>query len=285
MTNLGRRAMRLARVDFEGTARFGAVEHTVVRLLDVAVTPQALFGLEAHQLFELVQRSTVEVPVDEAVLLAPTPTPSKIVCVGLNYRDHANEAGQSLPDRPLLFSKPPSAIVGPGDEISWPDDVTAQVDWEAELAVVVGGELHGQDATECMKRVFGYTIANDITARDLQFSDGQWFRGKSLDTFCPVGPYIVTADEFGDPQQKGISSSVNDTLMQDASTSDMIFPVDFLLSWISRQIRLVPGDLVLTGTPPGVGAFRTPPRYLTAGDVVEVAVDAIGALRNPVGTR
>jgi len=277
--------MRIARVDVEGTARFGVVVGDAVRLLDPALTPEILFTLGADQLLEQNNRSTVEVPIDEVALLAPTPAPSKIVCVGLNYRDHANESGQAPPEQPLLFSKPPSAIVGPGVAVRLPGDLTHEVDWEAELAVVVGGELDGENAADCLERVFGYTAANDVTARDLQFSDGQWFRGKGLNTFCPVGPHIVTADEFGDPQRKKVRAFVNGTCMQDSPTSDMIFPIGFLLSWISRQIRLYPGDLLLTGTPPGVGAFRTPPVFLRAGDVVEVDVEGVGILRSPVSSR
>lgn len=214
--------------------------------------------------------------------LNPVPAPSKIVCVGLNYRDHADESGQAAPKEPLLFAKFPSALVGPDDAISWPAGLTSQVDWEGELAVVVGATLSGARPAECLDGVFGYTAANDVSARDVQFGDSQWVRGKSIDTFCPVGPEVVTQSEFGDPQKKTLRTFVNGACMQNGSTADMIFPVGELLSWISGQITLEPGDLILTGTPPGVGAFRTPPVFLQPGDIVEIQIEGIGGLRSPV---
>jgi 2-keto-4-pentenoate hydratase/2-oxohepta-3-ene-1,7-dioic acid hydratase in catechol pathway len=208
-----------------------------------------------------------------AVLGPPLRRPSKIVCVGLNYRDHAAESALELPEQPLLFAKFPSSLIGPGDPISWPTGVTEQVDWEAKLAVVMGRD----------GRAFGYTVANDVSARDLQFGDGQWTRGKSLDTFCPVGPAVVTADEVPDPQALRVLARVNGETLQDAPTSDMVFGVAEILAHCSRSFTLLPGDLVLTGTPPGVGAFRSPPVFLKAGDEVEMEVEGVGVLANPVG--
>jgi len=222
------------------------------------------------------------VPARDVPLGPPLQRPSKIVCVGLNYEDHTAETKLERPERPLLFTKFASCLIGPGDEISWPTGITEQVDWEAELAVVVGRRLRDADEATALDAVFGYTAANDVSARDVQFSDGQWTRGKSLDTFCPLGPAIVTADEVPDPQALGIRARVNGTTMQDASTAHMIFGVASILSFCSQSFTLEPGDLVLTGTPSGVGAFREPPVFLAAGDRVDVDIDGIGTLSNPV---
>ena len=213
---------------------------------------------------------------------APIARPSKIVCVGLNYRDHAKEAELDLPAEPLLFAKFPSTIVGPGVPIAWPEGLTEKVDWEAELAVVVGRGLRDADVEECGQAVFGYTVANDVSARDLQFGDGQWTRGKSLDGFCPLGPEIVTADEVPDPHALAIRTRVNDELVQDSNTSEMVFGVDQILSFCSHAFTLFPGDLVLTGTPAGVGGFQKPPRFLGDGDHVEVEVEGVGVLPSPI---
>ena len=222
-------------------------------------------------------------PVDGVELRAPLRAPSKIVCVGLNYHDHAEETGLELPEAPLLFAKFPSSIIGPGEPIVWPSGLTTDVDWEAGLAVVVGRRLHQAGPQDALAAVFGYTGANDISARDLQFSDGQWTRSKSIDTFCPLGPAVVTADEFGDPQACRVRTRVNDDVVQDSSTARMIFGVAEILSFISRSFTLEPGDLVLTGTPAGTGAFRSPPVFLRPGDVVEVELGGVGVLRNPIG--
>jgi 2-keto-4-pentenoate hydratase/2-oxohepta-3-ene-1,7-dioic acid hydratase in catechol pathway len=262
--------------------RFGCEVDGAIRLLAASVDANALFTSDEEELGRLLRGSDAEVPLDGTTRLAPVPRPSKIVCVGLNYRDHADESGEDAPDAPLLFSKFPSSLIGHDDVIRWPAGLTSEVDWEGELAVVVGARLRGASPEACMDGVFGFTAANDVSARDLQFGDGQWVRGKSLDTFCPVGPSIVTVAEFGDPQDKRVRTLVNGTVMQDGSTRDMIFPVAGLLSWVCRQITLEPGDLVLTGTPPGVGAFRTPPVFLSAGDRVEVEVEDVGTLRSHV---
>jgi 2-keto-4-pentenoate hydratase/2-oxohepta-3-ene-1,7-dioic acid hydratase in catechol pathway len=222
-------------------------------------------------------RAAADVPLGP-----PLKSPSKIVCVGLNYEDHTAETKLERPERPLLFSKFASCLIGPEQDIHWPAGLTEQVDWEAELAVVIGRTLRSADQTEAMDAVFGYSVANDVSARDLQFSDGQWMRGKSLDSFCPLGPAIVTADEVPDPQALRISARVNGETMQDASTADMIFPVAEILSYCSHSFALQPGDLILTGTPAGVGAFRNPPIHLKPGDRVEVEVETIGTLANPV---
>jgi 5-carboxymethyl-2-hydroxymuconate isomerase len=220
----------------------------------------------------------------DAELAAPISAPSKIVCVGLNYHDHCEETGVPAPERPLLFAKFPSSLAGPGQPVVWPEGLTDQVDWEAELAVVIGRRLKDAGPDEVMDAIFGYTAANDVSARDLQFSDGQWTRGKSIDTFCPLGPVVVTAGEYGSPHGRALSTRVNGETVQDSSTDRMIFDVPTILSFASRALTLEPGDLVLTGTPAGCGGFRSPPVYLHPGDVVEVEVEGIGLLRNPIGS-
>jgi 2-keto-4-pentenoate hydratase/2-oxohepta-3-ene-1,7-dioic acid hydratase in catechol pathway len=221
------------------------------------------------------------VPLGPGMLAAPLEAPANIACVGLNYEDHIRETGLDRPERPLIFAKLTSSLLGPDEEIRWPAGLTSQVDWEAELAVVIGRRMHRVPVDEALRYVFGYTAANDVSARDLQFSDGQWVRGKSIDSFCPIGPVLVTADAY-DPAAKRIASRVNGASMQDSSTSEMVFGTAEILSFLSAFATLEAGDLVLTGTPWGVGGFRDPPIYLGAGDVVEVEVEGIGVLRNPV---
>lgn len=211
--------------------------------------------------------------------------PGKIVAVGLNYLDHIREAGMERPQRPLLFAKFPSSVIGPEQPIVIDAELTERVDWEVELAVIVGAPLRHVSPAEALAGVAGYTVANDVSARDLQFSDGQWVRGKSLDTFCPLGPVVVTPDEIGDPQALRLWTAVNGQTVQDSSTSEMVFGVAELLSYCSRSFTLDPGDVLLTGTPWGCGEFMTPRRSLVPGDVVEVGVDRIGVLRNPVVAR
>lgn len=218
----------------------------------------------------------------EVELAAPILRPSKIACIGLNYRDHCRETGLGEPERPLVFAKFLSALAGPGDQIRWPHGLTEKVDWEAELAVVIGRRLRDVDPGEALEGIFGYTAANDVSARDLQAADKQWVRAKSIDGFCPVGPVLVSADEFGDPQQKRIACRVNGETKQDSSTAEMIFGVAEIISFLSHSSTLEPGDLILTGTPWGVGGWADPPVFLTAGDVVEVEVEGVGVLANPV---
>jgi 5-carboxymethyl-2-hydroxymuconate isomerase len=207
---------------------------------------------------------------------------AKVACVGLNYADHIRETGLEAPARPLIFAKFASSVVAGGVPIRWPEGLTTQVDWEAELTVVIGRRMRDVAPEQALDGVFGYTVANDVSARDLQFADVQWVRSKSIDTFCPLGPVVVTADEFGDPQAKRILSRVNGQVMQDSNTSEMIFSAAEIISFLSHSCTLEPGDLILTGTPWGVGGFRTPPIFLKAGDVVEVEVEGIGVLSNPI---
>jgi 2-keto-4-pentenoate hydratase/2-oxohepta-3-ene-1,7-dioic acid hydratase in catechol pathway len=214
--------------------------------------------------------------------LAAPVTPGKIVAIGLNYLDHVREAGVEAPERPLVFAKFPSSIIGPGDPIVFDDTVCERLDWEVELAVVIGARLRRADAATALRGVFGYTVANDVSARDVQFADGQWVRGKSLDTTCPLGPVIVTADAVGDPQALRLTTRVNGETVQDSTTGEMVFGVAELLSFCSHSFTLEPGDVVLTGTPWGCGEFMDPRRSLAAGDRVEVEIEGIGVLANPV---
>jgi 2-keto-4-pentenoate hydratase/2-oxohepta-3-ene-1,7-dioic acid hydratase in catechol pathway len=222
-------------------------------------------------------------PLRAGMLAAPVTAPSKIACVGLNYHDHCRETGMEPPERPLIFAKFSSSLTGPDSAIEWPEGLTEQVDWEAELAVVIGRRIKAVSESEALEAVFGYTAANDVSARDLQFSDQQWVRGKSLDTFCPVGPVVVTPDEFGDPQDKRLVARVNGETMQDSTTGEMIFGVAAIVSFLSHACTLEPGDLILTGTPWGVGGFRDPPIFLAPGDTVEIEVEGVGVLNNEVG--
>jgi 2-keto-4-pentenoate hydratase/2-oxohepta-3-ene-1,7-dioic acid hydratase in catechol pathway len=215
-----------------------------------------------------------------AKLLAPLTRPGKIVAIGRNYREHATEEGVDPPPAPLIFAKWPSAVIGPGAEIRWDPALSAQVDYEAELAVVIGRRARDVAVGDAIGFVFGYTCLNDVSARDIQFGDGQWTRGKSLDTFCPMGPAIVTGDEVGDPQDLAIACSVNGDRLQDSRTAAMYFGIAEIISYCSRSFTLEPGDVIATGTPGGVGAFREPPRFLADGDRVVVEIERIGRLEN-----
>jgi 2-keto-4-pentenoate hydratase/2-oxohepta-3-ene-1,7-dioic acid hydratase in catechol pathway len=207
-------------------------------------------------------------------------TPQKIVCIGLNYRDHAQEQGVALPERPLLFSKWPNTLIGNGDAIRIPP-VTKQVDYEAELGVVIGRRASRVSRDDALDVVRGYVVANDVSARDLQFSDGQWVRGKSLDTFLPVGE-VVPASEVPDPQALPIRAIRNGETLQDSNTGNMVFGVAEIVSFVSQAITLEPGDLIITGTPAGVGAFRTPQVWLEPGDEITIEIDGVGSITNPV---
>jgi 2-keto-4-pentenoate hydratase/2-oxohepta-3-ene-1,7-dioic acid hydratase in catechol pathway len=214
--------------------------------------------------------------------LGPPLLPGKVVAVGLNYRTHADESGIAAPEQPLIFAKFPSSVIGPSDPIVIDPGLTKRVDWEVELAVVIGRRMRNVPVEGALEHVFGYTVANDVSARDVQFGDGQWTRGKSFDSFCPLGPVVVTADELGPPDDLRVTTRVNGELMQDDSTANMIFGVAELLAFCSRCFTLEPGDVLLSGTPDGCGEFMDPPRSLAPGDVVEVAVEGIGTLANRV---
>jgi 2-keto-4-pentenoate hydratase/2-oxohepta-3-ene-1,7-dioic acid hydratase in catechol pathway len=207
--------------------------------------------------------------------------PGKIVCVGLNYLDHAQEGGMELPKAPLLFAKWPNSLIGDGEPIVLPPEAT-EVDYEAELGVVIGTKAKRVSEADALEYVEGYICVNDVSARDLQFGDGQWTRGKSVDTFCPVGPRVVPREEIADPQQLGIRCIVNGEALQDSSTAQMIFSVAEIIAYVTRVITLDPGDLIATGTPAGVGVFRDPKVLLKDGDEVSVEIEGVGTLTNPV---
>jgi 2-keto-4-pentenoate hydratase/2-oxohepta-3-ene-1,7-dioic acid hydratase in catechol pathway len=213
--------------------------------------------------------------------MLPIDRPGKIICVGLNYRDHAEEQGTALPEAPLLFAKWQNTLVGPGDPIVIPPVVT-KCDYEAELGVVIGERVRDVSAENALEAVAGYVCVNDVSARDLQFADGQWTRGKSPDTFCPVGPALVSRDEIPEPQALPIRAILNGEIVQESSTANMIFGVADVIAYVTRTITLEPGDLIATGTPAGVGAFRDPPLYMQPGDEITIEIDGIGSLTNPV---
>jgi 2-keto-4-pentenoate hydratase/2-oxohepta-3-ene-1,7-dioic acid hydratase in catechol pathway len=206
--------------------------------------------------------------------------PQKIVCVGLNYRDHAEEQGVDLPERPLLFAKWPNTLIADGEPIRIPA-ISRRVDYEAELGVVIGERASGVETGSALDHVQGYVVANDVSGRDLQFADGQWVRGKSLDTFLPVSE-LVPAAQVPDPQALPIRAILNGEVMQDSSTANMIFGVAEVVAFVSQAITLEPGDLILTGTPAGVGVFRDPKVLLQPGDEITIEIEGLGALTNPV---
>ena len=213
-------------------------------------------------------------------MAVPIPRPGKIVCVGLNYRDHAEEQGAELPEAPLLFAKFTTSLIGPGDPIVIPPIVT-KCDYEAELGVVLGATVRQVSRENALEAVAGYVVANDVSARDLQFGDGQWTRGKSPDTFCPVGSLVPAAD-VRDPHSLPIRAILNGEVVQDSTTANLVFGVDEVISYASQTATLEAGDLILTGTPAGVGIFRDPPRLLRPGDEITIEIDGVGTLTNPV---
>ena len=257
----------------------GAFPPTIRQLL--AAGPEVL-----EHVRRLTKRSdVVRLPVDKARLAAPVPEPQKIICLGLNYRDHAAETNAPIPKEPILFSKYPTALIGPGEAIVLPA-VSNEVDYEAELVIVVGKRGRHLTADNALAHVAGYTIGHDVSARDWQLrKDGkQWMVGKTFDTFAPLGPELVTADEIPDPFNLGIRLRLNGQTMQNSNTKQMIFGIGATLAYLSKVFTLEPGDLIFTGTPPGVGMARKPPVYLKDGDVVEVEIDGLGVLRNPVAS-
>jgi 2-keto-4-pentenoate hydratase/2-oxohepta-3-ene-1,7-dioic acid hydratase in catechol pathway len=228
-------------------------------------------------------RFAVRHPAATARLHAPVPDPSKIVCIGLNYRDHAIEGGKAIPTEPVVFAKFPNTLVGHGSPIVLPS-ISHKVDYEAELVVVIGRKAKNVPVDEALQYVAGYTIGHDVSARDWQFrgEERQWTIGKTFDTFGPMGPHLVTADEVPDPHNLPIRLRLNGQVMQNSNTKEFIFPVPVLIAHLSKVMTLEPGDLIFTGTPPGVGSARKPPVWLKEGDDVEVEIDGLGVLRNPV---
>lgn len=285
--------MKIAAFSIQEKQHIGVVEENrVISLtaLDADQFPACVksFIERSSELLPLAEQFVKQGGRDEAVfalsdvkIQAPIPQPEKIICVGLNYIDHCKETGMEPPKSPVIFSKYANAIVGHTEAVEIPVN-SNEVDFEAELAIVIGKEakrVTEEEATDC---VFGYTILNDISARDLQFADGQWSRGKTADTFAPTGPVVVTQDEIKDPHQLDISLELNGEVMQDSNTSNLIFTVPKIISFLSQSMTLKPGDLIATGTPPGVGMGRTPKVWLKNGDRMSVTIEKIGTLSNHV---
>ena len=283
--------MRLVSFQHEGTDRLGIdLNGRVIPATDLlADGPQTIGDVLADpgtldRLREALAASpsspSVGIPFDQQTLLSPVPRPGKVVAIGLNYREHAEEGGRDTPPEPVLFAKFTTSIVGHGAEIRWDPGLTAAVDFEAELAVVIGREARRVTQAQALDYVLGYTCLNDVSARDLQYADKQFVRAKSLDTFTPIGPALVTADEIPDPQTLGIRCLVNGEVMQDSSTAQMVHGVAALIAFCSRAFTLEPGDIIATGTPSGVGWFRDPKRLLRDDDEVAVEIERVGRLVN-----
>jgi 5-carboxymethyl-2-hydroxymuconate isomerase len=270
--------MHIATVNLNGRPQLAIKRDGVLVLTDA---PPGRTLLDVIRSGDALAPASAAAPPADAPLGAPL-RPGKIVAIGLNYMDHVRETGRALPRNPLVFTKFTTSIVADGEAIVVDRAITERADWEVELGVVIGRTMRDVSASDALDHVFGYTVVNDVSARDVQFADGQWVRAKSLDTFCPLGPVVVTADEIADPQALGLRTRVNGETVQESTTAEMIFPVAELLAFCSCSFTLEPGDLVITGTPWGVGECMDPPRSLQHGDVVEVEIDRIGTLRNPV---
>jgi 2-keto-4-pentenoate hydratase/2-oxohepta-3-ene-1,7-dioic acid hydratase in catechol pathway len=291
--------MRLVTFEFDGRQHFGiANDDAVTSLSSLALAHGAdasfFAGIQrflsegeraldaARHLQERANRDWNEwIPISKVHLSCPAPHPSKVVAIGLNYRDHAEEAKLTLPTEPLLFAKFPSSINGPFDPIVIPR-ANPDVDYEAELAVVIGSRAKKIKAAKAFDFVAGYMVLNDVSARKWQFGDKQWTRGKSCDTFCPAGPWLTTRDEIADPHRLRISAKINGQTVQDSNTNNLIFGVPQLIEHVTESITLEPGDIIATGTPVGVGVFRNPPLFLKDHDTVEISVEGLGSIRNPV---
>ncbi len=272
--------MRIVTVQLDGAERLGVLagDEVAVPAAGPRVAEELLSDVDAG--LAALRSATRRVPVGSVRLLAPVPRPRNIVCIGKNYADHAAEGDGELPAEPLIFMKHTGSVIGPADQIRWSTGLATQVDWEAELAVVIGRRAWQVPADRALDHVLGYTCLNDVSARDLQFGDGQWVRGKSLATFCPLGPALVTADEVADPQALPIRCLVNGVTMQSANTKQMVHPVAAIIAHCSAAFPLLPGDVIATGTPSGVGVFRDPPVLLADGDEVTVEIDGVGRLTN-----
>jgi len=267
--------MKIAQYYDEGYIRLGLIQDD--RLLPLDFQGDMIDFIQKKQ--ERKPGSNTQ-SLDMVTFAPPVKNPSKIIAIGLNYRDHITESKGEVPEHPIIFAKFPSSLIGHRAAITWDSGLTKKVDFEAELAVVIGKKTYRCRKTEAMDAVFGYTCANDVSARDLQFDDKQWVRGKSLDTFCPIGPWIVTPEEVPDPQSLDIRCWLNGQLMQDSNTDMMIFTIPELIAFISGHFTLLPGDIILTGTPHGVGAFREPSVYMNDGDEIAVEIESIGRLMN-----
>jgi len=292
--------MRLARYLHSNMESYGVLVDD--RIICLLALPKALkyppplsldelisLGYRGTKIVEQIMKSSTQnekrdatISLDDVTLLAPAPSPPKIVCLGLNYKDHAEEQGKDIPDEPIIFMKPRTAIIGPDQPIVRPK-LVEQLDYEAELAIVIGEKGKNIPVSEAKKYILGYTVFNDISARDIQFKDKQWTRGKSFDTFAPMGPCITTADQIEDPNNLGVRTRVNGELRQNSSTRNMVFNAYEVVYYLSQVMTLEPGDVIATGTPAGVGVFMKPkPKFLSPGDLVEIEIEKIGTLRNMV---
>jgi 2-keto-4-pentenoate hydratase/2-oxohepta-3-ene-1,7-dioic acid hydratase in catechol pathway len=286
--------MRLANFEWDGQRRLGVVEHHDIIDLSQSALPSDTFDLIGkwdHDEVDHAVTQGIRRKLHEVRLLAPLVLRKDVIAVGRNYRDHAREFSDSgfdasekqmIPDHPVIFSKATSSVVGPNDPIVLANDPTNTTDYEGEMAVVIGRTARNVSRDHALDHVFGWTIVNDVTARDLQKKHVQWFVGKSPDTFCPMGPWITTIDELPDIRASWIRTTVNGELRQEAPIEALIFDVESLIVTLSEVMTLEPGDVITTGTAKGVGIGFDPPRYLATGDVVEVSIDGLGTLRNPV---
>jgi 2-keto-4-pentenoate hydratase/2-oxohepta-3-ene-1,7-dioic acid hydratase in catechol pathway len=289
--------MKLVRFEHQGTAQLGVLEgeDKIVSLKAVtaergegasmsAFLATGTKGLEAAKRAVADTHADARLSLDAVKLLAPVGDPGKIMCIGQNYRDHCEEQNQPIPERAILFAKYSNTINDPGGVIRLPR-VSDMIDYEAELAVVIGTAASEVSEADAMQYVAGYLCANDVTARDIQKADGQWVRGKSPDTFFPIGPYLVTADEIANPHNLDISLTLNGETRQKSNTSNLIFKIPFLISYLSQTMTLMPGDILSTGTPGGVGVYSNPPVLLKAGDSVSVTITGLGTLTNSVAAK
>ncbi|MBE2197751.1 MAG: fumarylacetoacetate hydrolase family protein [Anaerolinea sp.] len=285
--------MKLITYTQQGHVHIGAVQGDgVVDLTAVAPNMLTLIEMGADGLAQataVLQAEGTAVPLHTVHLRAPIPIPRRnVMCLGLNYAAHAAESysarGQAtvIPTAPIVFTKATTAVSGPTDPIPYDPAISTEIDWEAELGVVIGLAGKNIPTAAAMQHVFGYMVINDVSARDLQMRGKQYFKGKSLDGHCPTGPWIVTRDELPDPGNLRVTCRVNGVTKQDGTTSQMIFDIPAIIAYLSRGMTLLPGDIIATGTPQGVGFARTPPEFLRPGDVLESEIEGIGVLRNPV---
>ncbi len=272
--------MRIARFRTDGGSRWGFVEGTTIRQVTGGVALLDVLG-DLSGLAELAQQASDPIPIQEADLLAPITNPPQFLGIGLNYREHAAESGVAVPTSPVSFPFFNSSIIGPGDPIELPP-FTREVDWEVELGVVIGKPARNVAVDRALDYVAGYVIVNDLSARDIQMGEGQWSRGKSFDTFKPMGPWITTVDELGAADNLDVKLWVNDEIKQSGNTSDLIFNVAELVSHMSQSLTLGVGAVISTGTPSGVGFARKPPEFLRSGDIVTLEIEGIGKITNPV---
>ncbi|MFC1862992.1 fumarylacetoacetate hydrolase family protein [Thermodesulfobacteriota bacterium] len=271
--------MKIAQFYKEGQIKLGFIKND--HLVPLNFHGDMIDFIQSGQDYNLLDD---KIPLDKIEFAPPVSRPSKIIGIGLNYLDHIRESKGEAPEIPLIFAKFPSSLTGHKHSITWNRDLTKKVDFEAELVVVIGKGTYNCPEEKSMEAVFGYTCGNDVSARDLQFGDGQWVRGKTLDNFCPIGPWIITRDEIEDPHSLDIRSTLNGKVMQESNTDLMLFKIPQLISFLSNNFTLIPGDIILTGTPHGVGAFRKPPIYMADGDEIIVEIENIGRLVNTCKT-